>query len=59
MTPEQEKIRAQLLEDLARAKAQGHTVQAWKIKTTIAGFDMAVEAARKEQTDARKEQTDD
>lgn len=38
--------RARLVEDLRRAKDLGHTVQAWKIKATIAGFDMALDAVR-------------
>ncbi len=41
-----EQTRARLVEDLRRAKDLGHTVQAWKIKATIAGFDMALDAVR-------------
>lgn len=36
--------RARLVEDLRRAKALGHNVQEWKIKATLAGFDMALDA---------------
>lgn len=38
--------RARLLEDLRRAKTLGHNVQAWKIKATLAGFDMAIDVLR-------------
>lgn len=38
--------RARLLEDLRRAKALGHLVQAWKIQATLAGFDMAIDVLR-------------
>lgn len=41
-----EQTRARLVEDLRRAKDLGHTVQAWKIKATLAGFDMALDAVR-------------
>jgi len=41
--------RARLVEDLRRAKALGHNVQAWKIKATLAGFDMALDAVRAEE----------
>lgn len=46
MTPALEQARARLLEDLRRAKDLGHTVQAWKIQATLAGFDMAVDIIR-------------
>ena len=46
MTPALEQARARLVEDLRRAKDLGHTVQAWKIKATIAGFDMACNIVR-------------
>jgi hypothetical protein len=46
VTPALEQARARLLEDLRRAKDLGHTVQAWKIKATIAGFDMACNIVR-------------
>ena len=45
MTP-LEQTRARLVEDLRRAREAGHDVQAWKIKATIAGFDMAVDVVR-------------
>jgi len=41
-----DQARARLLEDLRRAKDAGHTVQAWRIKATLAGFDMAVDVVR-------------
>lgn len=37
-----QQARARLVEDLRRARAAGHDVQAWKIQATLAGFDMAV-----------------
>lgn len=46
MTPALEQARVRLLEDLRRAKDAGHNVQAWRIKATIAGFDMAVDIVR-------------
>lgn len=39
-------VRERLLEDLRRAKALGHLVQAAQIKATLAGFDMAVDIVR-------------
>ncbi len=44
-----EQVRARLVEDLRRAREAGHDVQAWKIKATIAGFDMALDAVREAQ----------
>ena len=48
MTPTTEQTRARLVEDLRRARAAGHDVQAWKIQATLAGFDMAVDVMRSE-----------
>lgn len=44
--PQIESARARLLEDHRRAKAQGHTVQAWQIKAALSGFEIAVDAMR-------------
>jgi len=48
VTSELTQARERLLEDLRRAKALGHLVQAAQIKATITGFDMAVDVMRSE-----------